>query len=43
MSDVVIKVDNLSKQYRIGAKEGYRTFHESQIPLIENRNSQIDN
>jgi len=26
MSDTVIKVENLSKQYRIGAKEGYKTF-----------------
>jgi lipopolysaccharide transport system ATP-binding protein len=29
MSDIVIKVENLSKQYRIGAREaGYRTFRE---------------
>jgi len=26
MSDTVIKVENLSKLYRIGAKEGYKTF-----------------
>jgi lipopolysaccharide transport system ATP-binding protein len=31
MSDTVIKVENLSKQYRIGAKEGYRTFRETLI------------
>ena len=29
MSDTVIKVENLSKQYRIGAKEAYRTFRET--------------
>jgi len=29
MSDIVIKVDNLSKQYRIGTKEGYKTFRET--------------
>jgi lipopolysaccharide transport system ATP-binding protein len=30
MSDTVIKVENLSKQYRIGAREaGYRTFRET--------------
>jgi lipopolysaccharide transport system ATP-binding protein len=31
MSDVVIKVNNLSKQYRIGAKEGYKTFRETLV------------
>jgi len=31
MSDRVIKVENLSKQYRIGAKEGYRTFRETLV------------
>jgi len=32
MSDTVIKVENLSKQYRIGsAKEGYRTFRETLV------------
>jgi lipopolysaccharide transport system ATP-binding protein len=31
MSDNVIKVENLSKQYRIGAKEGYKTFRETLI------------
>jgi lipopolysaccharide transport system ATP-binding protein len=29
MSDVVIKVENLSKQYHIGAHEGYKTFRET--------------
>ena len=31
MSDTVIKVENLSKQYRIGAMEGYRTFRETLV------------
>ena len=31
MSDTIIKVENLSKQYRIGAKEGYKTFRETLI------------
>jgi len=30
-NDVVIKVDNLSKQYRIGAREGYKTFRETLV------------
>ncbi len=30
-NDVVIKVENLSKQYRIGSKEGYRTFRETLV------------
>ena len=29
--DVVIKVENLSKQYRIGAHEGYKTFRETLV------------
>ncbi len=29
MTDTVIKVENLSKMYRIGAKEGYKTFRET--------------
>jgi lipopolysaccharide transport system ATP-binding protein len=29
MSETVIQVNNLSKQYRIGAREGYKTFRES--------------
>jgi lipopolysaccharide transport system ATP-binding protein len=31
MSETVIKVENLSKQYRIGAKEGYKTFRETLV------------
>jgi homopolymeric O-antigen transport system ATP-binding protein len=31
MSETVIKVENLSKQYRIGAREGYRTFRETLV------------
>jgi lipopolysaccharide transport system ATP-binding protein len=31
MSDTVIKAENLSKLYRIGAKEGYKTFRETLI------------
>jgi lipopolysaccharide transport system ATP-binding protein len=31
MSETVIKVESLSKQYRIGAKEGYKTFRETLI------------
>jgi lipopolysaccharide transport system ATP-binding protein len=31
MSDVIIKVDNLSKQYQIGAREGYKTFRETLV------------
>ncbi len=31
MSDTVIKVENLSKQYRIGVKEGYKTFRETLV------------
>jgi len=31
MPDTVIKVENLSKQYRIGAKEGYKTFRETLV------------
>ena len=30
-NDIVIKVENLSKQYRIGAKEGYKTFRETLV------------
>ena len=29
MTETVIKVENLSKMYRIGAKEGYKTFRET--------------
>ncbi|MBM4042922.1 MAG: ABC transporter ATP-binding protein, partial [Planctomycetes bacterium] len=31
MSDAVIKVEGLSKRYRIGAREHYRTFREAII------------
>ena len=31
MSNAVITVDNLSKQYRIGSKEGYKTFRETLV------------
>jgi lipopolysaccharide transport system ATP-binding protein len=31
MSEIVIKVENLSKQYRIGAREGYKTFRETLV------------
>jgi len=27
--DIVIRVENLSKQYRIGTKEGYKAFRET--------------
>ena len=36
MTDVVIRVENLSKQYRIGgAKEGYRTFRETLVDAVK--------
>jgi len=31
MSDTVIKVESLSKQYRIGTREGYKTFRETLV------------
>jgi len=31
MTEVAIRVENLSKQYRIGAKEGYKTFRETLV------------
>ena len=31
MTETVIKVQNLSKQYRIGAREGYKTFRETLV------------
>ena len=30
-TDTVIKVENLGKQYRIGAREGYKTFRETLV------------
>jgi len=53
MSEPVIKVENLSKQYRIGAREGYRTFRETLVDAMKapfqalstvfNRKSEINN
>ena len=54
MNDTVIKVENLSKQYRIGAREaGYRTFRETlvdpakapfqRVANLFNRKSQFTN
>jgi lipopolysaccharide transport system ATP-binding protein len=41
MTDIIIKVENLSKRYRIGAKEnGYKTFREA---IIENFTAPIRN
>jgi lipopolysaccharide transport system ATP-binding protein len=34
MSDTVIRVQNLSKQYRIGARERYKTFRETLIDVV---------
>ena len=33
--DVVIRVENLSKQYRIGAHEGYKTFRETLVDTVK--------
>ncbi|MBU4464014.1 MAG: ABC transporter ATP-binding protein [Proteobacteria bacterium] len=33
--DVVIRVQNLSKQYRIGAHEGYKTFRETLVDTVK--------
>jgi lipopolysaccharide transport system ATP-binding protein len=35
MSTTVIKVENLSKQYRIGEREGYKTFREAIVKLTK--------
>jgi len=35
MSETVIKVENLSKQYRIGAKEKYKTFRETLVDAVK--------
>lgn len=35
MSEVVIKVENLSKQYRIGAHVGYKTFRETVVDTVK--------
>ncbi|MFC1580651.1 polysaccharide ABC transporter ATP-binding protein [Thermodesulfobacteriota bacterium] len=31
MSDIAIKAENLSKRYRLGSREGYRTFRETLV------------
>ncbi len=33
--DAVIKVDNLSKQYRIGVQKGYQTFRETLVDIAQ--------
>ena len=33
--DVVIRVENLSKQYRIGVHEGYKTFRETLVDTVK--------
>ncbi|MEK7720767.1 MAG: ABC transporter ATP-binding protein [Elusimicrobiota bacterium] len=35
MSETVIKVEGLSKRYRIGAREGYRTFRETLVEAAQ--------
>jgi len=35
MAEPVIKVEHLSKQYRIGAREGYRTFRETLVDAVK--------
>jgi lipopolysaccharide transport system ATP-binding protein len=35
MTETVITVENLSKQYRIGAKEGYKTFRETMVDAVK--------
>lgn len=35
MSDTVIKVESLSKRYRIGAREGYKTFRETLSEAVQ--------
>ena len=35
MSDVVIRVENLSKQYRIGVHEGYKTFRGTLVDTVK--------
>jgi lipopolysaccharide transport system ATP-binding protein len=35
MSETVIRVQNLSKQYRIGAREGYKTFRETLVDAVK--------
>jgi lipopolysaccharide transport system ATP-binding protein len=35
MSETVIKVENLSKQYRIGTREAYKTFQETLVDIAK--------
>jgi lipopolysaccharide transport system ATP-binding protein len=35
MSETIIKAENLSKQYRIGAQKGYRTFRETLLDTVK--------
>ena len=35
MAETVIKVKNLSKRYRIGAREGYQTFRETLVDSVK--------
>jgi lipopolysaccharide transport system ATP-binding protein len=35
MNGIAIKVENLSKQYRIGAREGYMTFRETLVDAVK--------
>lgn len=35
MAETVIKVENLSKRYRIGAREGYKTFRETLVDSVK--------
>ena len=35
MSETVIKVENLSKRYRIGAREGYKTFRDTLVDAVK--------
>lgn len=35
MSETVIKVENLSKRYRIGAREAYKTFRETLVDAVK--------
>jgi len=35
MSETVIKVENLSKRYRIGAREGFKTFRETLVDSVK--------
>jgi len=43
MAETVIKVENLSKRYRIGAHEGYKTFRETLIDTVKDPFRRIAN